>query len=70
MNPPGNSPGARDGAGAPLEHPCVCCREREHAGIPDRDLDGYVCRECAKHLRKGEAAAAASGIVGCIPDPH
>lgn len=49
--------------------PCVCCRERPHAGIPDADLEGYVCRACAKHLRAAEAALAADGILGCRPEP-
>jgi hypothetical protein len=47
----------------------VCCRERPHAGIPDPDLDGYVCRQCAKHLRNAESVAAAEGIIGCCPEP-
>lgn len=48
--------------------PCVCCRERPHAHIPDRDLEGYVCKQCARLLRIGEAVAAREGIKGCAPE--
>lgn len=54
---------------AALVRPCVCCREREHAGIPDRDLEGYVCRQCARLLVIAQKAAGASGIRGCVPEP-
>jgi hypothetical protein len=49
--------------------PCVCCRLRAHDGIPDADLEGYVCRSCKRHLRAAEAIATAAGLVGCVPDP-
>ncbi|MBI5770881.1 MAG: hypothetical protein HZA93_24095 [Verrucomicrobia bacterium] len=49
--------------------PCVCCGEREHAGIPDRDLEGYVCRECARLLARVEKTAARSGLAGCTQPP-
>lgn len=62
MNAPARQPA--------IVRPCVCCREREHHGIPERDLDGYVCRECKRLLLIAEQAAQAEGIVGCIPDPN
>lgn len=30
---------------------CVCCEERLHAGIPDNELQGYVCKDCSVQLR-------------------
>lgn len=54
---------------AAIVRPCVCCREREHKGIPDRDLDGYVCRECAKALAIALRALELSEITGCTPEP-
>ncbi|WP_414664880.1 hypothetical protein [Horticoccus sp. 23ND18S-11] len=55
---------------APASQPCVCCRERKHDGIPDADLDGYVCRPCKYFLRATEAALAKEGITGCVPEPR
>jgi len=49
---------------------CACCRQRPHDAIPDRDLDGYVCRACKRHLMVAEKVAADAGITGCVPDPH
>jgi hypothetical protein len=55
---------------APPTKPCVCCHEVNHAGIPDRDLDGYVCADCGKGLKVAAIALAKDRIAGCVPHPH
>ena len=55
---------------APPTKPCVCCRERNHDGIPDRDLDGYVCRPCASTLKIAQNALEKALITGCVDHPH
>ncbi|HRI83180.1 MAG TPA: hypothetical protein PLF88_12125 [Opitutaceae bacterium] len=42
--------------------PCCCCRQEPHAGIPDRDLQGYLCADCAHCLRAAEAVLKAAGL--------
>lgn len=42
--------------------PCVCCREKPHVGVPDRDLKGYVCGECAALLRSAVRILKAAGF--------
>jgi hypothetical protein len=49
--------------------PCVCCRARKHDGIPDADLEGYVCRSCKRQLRVVEDFMKKQGFTGCSPDP-
>lgn len=44
--------------------PCACCREKPHDGVPDRDLDAYVCRDCAPLLRGAVRVLKASGFPG------
>jgi len=49
---------------APSTTPCACCRERPHDAVPDRDLDAYVCRECAPLLRGAERVLKHAGYPG------
>lgn len=44
---------------------CVCCEEAPHANIPDRDLQGYVCKECDVFLRVAEVVLAKNGLHPC-----
>lgn len=48
--------------------PCVCCRERAHARIPDPDLEGYVCRQCAHRLQRAVERMSLAEIRGCVPE--
>lgn len=41
---------------------CACCEEVPHNGIPDRELNGYVCSECAQLLKKSETALIKAGM--------
>ncbi len=55
---------------APPTKPCVCCAECNHDGLPDRDLDGYVCRVCKGALIVAERHMALAEIEGCVRHPH
>lgn len=55
--------------GVPTVTPCVCCRERPHAHVPDPDLEGYVCSECGRRLARVSAYLADAEIKGCVPEP-
>lgn len=52
---------------AALVRPCVCCRAAEHHGLPDRDLQGYVCRDCAPLLRGAAHQLHLAGYPACLP---
>lgn len=45
--------------------PCVCCKVVPHDSIPDRDLDGYVCKDCSGWLKIAVKLLASVGIEGC-----
>lgn len=48
-----------------ISHPCVCCKVVPHEGYADRQLGGYVCRECWEWLRWAEWVLAHFGMRGC-----
>lgn len=48
--------------GTPSANPCACCREKPHEGMPDRDLNAYVCRECHKFLRQAAVILHKAGF--------
>lgn len=50
--------------GAPTATPCACCREKPHDGLTDRDLDAFVCRDCAPLLRGAARVLKANGFPG------
>ena len=52
--------------GTPL---CACCKEVSHDFVPDRDLDAFVCKDCAVQLSHAEARLSLAGIIGCVKEP-
>lgn len=47
--------------------PCVCCLATPHEHVVDRDLGGYVCRDCGKKLRMAkEWLEDVAGYPGCL----
>lgn len=65
-----SAPDKTDTKAAPPTKPCVCCGEVNHDGIPDRDLDGYVCKRCKGPLTVAGKALERTGMTGCVPHPH
>jgi hypothetical protein len=58
---------------ANISNPCVCCGDRPHDSYPDRELNGYVCKECAPFLAVATAALRVSGfcsILRSLIDPE
>lgn len=45
---------------------CVCCENEPHAAYSDRDLNGYVCSDCAIQLRFATEILAQHGLTRSI----
>ena len=60
-----SQPTKSDGHSTAFTNPCVCCKELRHDGIADRDLDGYVCRFCARHINNAVNYLNKAEIIGC-----
>ena len=41
---------------------CCCCQEDAHHFIPDRELNGYVCKDCSVQLKFAERKLIEAGF--------
>lgn len=49
-------------------HFCACCSVLTWEAVPDPELRGHTCKECAVFLLDAEVRLSHAGVEGCVEE--